>query len=232
MKDEHELQTYFINRIANFLTAHGRQVIGWDEVLEGGVPNDIIVMSWRGEEGAIEAVNQNHYAIMTPSGNLYLNFFQGVPDSEPTAIGGFLPLSRVYNYDPIPSEIPADKVDYILGVQGNLWTEYIATTELAEYMLFPRASAVAEIAWTQKSTQNYEDFLNRLAVHFERLDALKVNYSKSHFAITAVTQWNSVLQKPQVVLTTDCKDSEIRYTLDGKEPTLKSLKYVAPIVSR
>lgn len=230
LKDEHELQTYFINRIASFLYAHGKQVIGWDEVLEGGAPNDIIVMSWRGEEGAITAVNQNHYAIMTPNGFMYLDHYQGVPESEPTAIGGFLPLNRVYSYDPIPKEIPVDKHHFILGVQGNLWTEYIPTSSHAEYMAYPRACAIAEIAWSPQNNRDYDDFLSRLSLHFERLDGLKVNYAKSHFAVKAVTQWGKTTQKPEILLTTDCKDCEIRYTIDGKEPNIKSIKYLNPII--
>lgn len=230
LKDEHELQTYFVNRIAGFLYNHGKQVIGWDEVLEGGAPNDIIVMSWRGEEGAISAVNQNHYAIMTPNGFMYLDYYQGVPESEPTAIGGFLTLNRVYSYDPIPKEIPIEKQHLIMGLQGNLWTEYIPTSKHAEYMAYPRACAIAEIGWSPVERKDYNDFLSRLSIHFDRLDALNVNYAKSHFAVKAVTVWGQTSQKPEVQLTTDCKDCEIRYTIDGKEPTNKSQNYVNPII--
>lgn len=230
LKDEKELQTYFINRIARFIESKGRHVIGWDEVLEGGIPQGVIIMSWRGEDGAIQAVNQNHYAIMTPNGNMYLDYYQGVPESEPVAIGGFLPLSRVYEYDPIPKAIPEQKAHYILGLQGNLWTEYIATPEHAEYMLFPRAAAVAEIGWSPKEHKNYQDFLNRLTVHFSRLDQLNVNYSKSHYAIKAATQWSEKDKKTQIELTSECKDCEIRYTLNGSTPTMKSDMYVNPVL--
>lgn len=230
LKDENELQTYFVNRMSRFIETHGKKVIGWDEVLEGGIPEDVIIMSWRGEEGAIHAVNAHHFAIMTPNSNMYLDYYQGVPESEPVAIGGFLPLNRVYDYNPIPATIPAQLEKYILGVQGNLWTEYIATPEQAEYMAYPRAIAVAEVAWSPQKSKNYVDFLERLAFHFKRLDYLKVNYSKSHYSIKAATGWLYDLEKPQITLTTECKDCEIRYTLNGENPTLNSPKYNGPII--
>lgn len=230
LQDEHELQSYFVNRMARFLQGHGKQVIGWDEVIEGGFPNEIIVMSWRGEEGAIQAVKQNHYTILTPNGNLYLDYYQGVPETEPVAIGGFLPLKKVYDYNPLPVQIPVEKQNYILGVQGNLWTEYIATSEHAEYMAYPRACAVAEVGWSPGEVKDYDNFIDRLSIHFERLNELNVNYAKSHFAVKAMTQWNAQLQKPEVSLATDCRDCEIRYTVDGKEPNLNSKRYTEPIV--
>ena len=230
LKDEKELQTYFVNRISRFIESKGRHVIGWDEVLEGGIPQDVIIMSWRGEDGAIQAVNQNHFAIMTPNGNMYLDYYQGVPESEPIAIGGFLPLSRVYEYDPIPKVISEQKAHFILGVQGNLWTEYIATPEHVEYMIFPRAAAVAEIGWSPKENKNYQNFLHRLTTHFKRLDQLNVNYSKSHYAIKASTQWSTNAKKPQIELTSECKDCEIRYTLNGTTPTMKSELYLSPLL--
>lgn len=230
LKDENELQTYFMNRMASFLERNGHQAIGWDEVLEGGIPDGVIIMSWRGEEGAIQAANANHYAIMSPSGSLYLDYYQGVPESEPVSIGGFLPLSRVYEYDPIPNSLPENKTHFILGLQGNLWTEYIKTTDHVEYMAYPRAAAVAEIAWSPKSLKNYPDFLTRLTTHFSRLDQLNVNYSKSHYAIKAMTGWSQKLQKPQFALATECKDCLIRYTTNGKEPNQQSPTYTSPIV--
>ena len=187
-------------------------------------------MSWRGEDGAIQAVNQNHYAIMTPNGNMYLDYYQGVPESEPVAIGGFLPLSRVYEYDPIPAAIPEQKSHFILGLQGNLWTEYIATPEHAEYMLFPRAAAIAEIGWSSKEQKEYQDFSNRLATHFARLEYLDVHYSKSQYAIKAVTEWSKNANQPQIKLTTECKECEVRYTINGSNPDLKSDLYIEPII--
>lgn len=230
LKDENELQTYFMNRMSRFLERNGRQAIGWDEVLEGGIPDGVIIMSWRGEEGAIQAANANHYSILSPSGSLYLDYYQGVPETEPVAIGGFLPLNRVYEYDPIPNTLAENKAHFILGLQGNLWTEYIKTTDQVEYMVYPRAAAVAEIAWSPKSHKNYIDFLTRLTTHFSRLDHLKVNYSKSHYAIKAMTGWSKELQKPQFSLATECKDCIIRFTTNGKEPNQQSPTYTSPIV--
>jgi hexosaminidase len=230
LKDENELQTYFVNRMSRFIESHGRKVIGWDEVLEGGIPEDVIIMSWRGEEGAIHAVNAHHYAIMTPNSNMYFDYYQGVPESEPVAIGGFLPLNRVYDYNPIPASIPENLQKYILGVQGNLWTEYISTPEQAEYMAYPRVVALSEIAWSQNNAKNYSDFLKRLSFHFVRLDHLNVNYSKSHYSIKAVTGWLYDLNKPQIALSSECKDCDIRYTLNGDEPSMSSSKYNGPII--
>lgn len=230
LKDEHELQTYFMNRMARFLERNGRQAIGWDEVLEGGIPDGVIIMSWRGEEGAVQAAQANHYAIMSPSGSLYLDYYQGVPETEPVAIGGFLPLNRVYEYEPIPATLPENRSHFILGLQGNLWTEYIKTTDHVEYMAYPRAAAVAEIAWSPKSHKNYPDFLSRLITHFSRLDQLNVNYSKSHFGIKAVTGWSDQTQKPQFALATECKNCMIKYSTNGKEPTLQSETYSNPII--
>ena len=230
LKDEHELQSYFTNRITKYLISKGKQVIGWDEVLEGGVPDDVIVMSWQGEKGGLDAAKANHYAIMTPSGFLYLNYYQGKPEDEPVAIGGFATLSKVYHYEPVPKELPQDKAHFIMGLQGCLWTEYISDPKLVEYMVYPRLSAVAETGWTPKEQKDYTDFENRLTTQFLRYDAMGVNYSKSHYNIRAKTSWNMTADKPQVALETDCKDCEIRYTTNGSVPNVKSNLYTSPIL--
>ena len=176
LKDEHELQSYFIKRIEKFLNAHGREIIGWDEILEGGLAPGATVMSWRGIKGGIEAAKQNHDVIMTPSSHCYFDQYQGPEDSEPLAIGGFVPLEKVYSYEPTPKELNEQEAKHILGAQGNVWTEYIATPDYAEYMVYPRACALAEVGWSPKVKRNYSDFLNRLKPNLARLKILGVNY--------------------------------------------------------
>ncbi len=176
LKDEHELQSYFIRRIEKFLNAHGRDIIGWDEILEGGLAPNATVMSWRGIKGGIAAAKQHHDVIMTPVNYCYFDYYQGDREKEPLAIGGFLPLEKVYSYDPLPEELTPEERKYILGTQGNVWTEYIGTPDYAEYMVYPRACALAEVAWTPPQEKNYEDFLKRLEGNLLHLKALGVNY--------------------------------------------------------
>ncbi len=178
LKDEHELQSYFISRMETYLNSKGRQIIGWDEILEGGLAPNATVMSWRGIKGAIEAAKQKHDVILTPGSHCYFDHYQADPKTEPLAIGGFLPLEKVYSFNPIPEALNEDEVKYVLGAQGNVWTEYMKTSEDVEYMAFPRAMALAEVVWSQDDKQNYEDFLVRLTELKKRLDVLGVNYSK------------------------------------------------------
>jgi hexosaminidase len=178
-KNTHELQSYFIQRIEKYINSKDRQIIGWDEILEGGLAPNATVMSWRGEEGGIAAAKQGHDVIMTPTGWCYFDYYQDTTsENEPLAIGGYLPVSKVYSYEPLPAVLTADEAKHILGVQANLWTEYIPTPEHVEYMMYPRACAMAEVAWTTKENRNYEDFLTRLNTHFKQLDAWDVHYAK------------------------------------------------------
>ena len=158
LKDEKELQSYLIHRIEKFLNAHGRKLLGWDEILEGGLAPNATVMSWRGTEGGIEAVKSGHQAIMAPGQYCYLDGYQDAPHTQPEAIGGYLPLSKVYGYDPVPQELNPQEQQLIIGVQGNLWTEYIPTEEHVEYMLYPRALAIAETGWTQPENKSWKRF--------------------------------------------------------------------------
>jgi hexosaminidase len=180
LKDEHELQSYFVTRIEKFLNAHGRQIIGWDEILEGGLAPKATVMSWRGEAGGIEAAKMHHEVIMTPGGTNYFDHYQANPKTEPVAIGGFTTVEDVYQYEPIPKELTPNEAHYVLGAQGNLWTEYIHSGEKAEYMAYPRAVALAEVLWTPKESKNWLEFRARLQFHFERLDILGVHYAKHY----------------------------------------------------
>lgn len=158
LKDEKGLQSYLVHRIEKFLNAHGRKLLGWDEILEGGLAPNATVMSWRGTEGGIEAVKSGHQAIMTPGQYCYLDGYQDAPHTQPEAIGGYLPLSKVYGYDPVPQELTQQEQQLIIGVQGNLWAEYVPTEEHAEYMLYPRALAIAETGWTQPENKSWKRF--------------------------------------------------------------------------
>ena len=176
LEDEHELQSYFIKRIEKFVESKGKRIIGWDEILEGGLAPNATVMSWRGEAGGIEAAKQNHDVIMTPNSYVYLDYYQADPKTQPLAIGGFLPLWKVYSYNPMPVSLTPTEAKHILGVQGNIWTEYILDTNQAEYMAFPRGAAVAEIGWSPQLKRNYPDFKQRMVQQFKRYDGIGWNY--------------------------------------------------------
>jgi hexosaminidase len=177
LKDEYELQSYFIKRIEEFINSKGRKLIGWDEILEGGLAPNATVMSWRGIQGGIEAARQGHDVVMTPTTHCYLDYYQSEnTDLEPLAIGGYLPLDTVYNYEPVPVQLSAAEVKHILGAQGNVWTEFISTSEYLEYMLLPRLTAIAELTWTPKELKNPDDFKKRLERQIERYKLMGWNY--------------------------------------------------------
>ena len=178
LADEHELQSYFIRRIEEFLIAHDRKLIGWDEILEGGLAPEATVMSWRGTEGGIAAAKEHHDVIMTPTSHCYLDYYQGDRETEPLAIGGYLSLDTVYSYEPVPEGLTEEEAKFILGTQGNVWTEYMETPEHVEYMVYPRACALAEIGWTPKRNKNFENFLDRMEGHYKRLQTMNVNIRK------------------------------------------------------
>lgn len=175
LADEHELQSYFITRIEKFLNRHGRRIIGWDEILEGGLAPNATVMSWRGEAGGIAAARQGHNVVMTPGSHLYLDHYQADPDHEPLAFGGFTPLQKTYSYEPVPDTLTEAQARYILGAQGNVWTEYIQSGNKVEYMAYPRASALAEVVWSPKIKRDWDRFWQKLQLHFQRLEILEVN---------------------------------------------------------
>lgn len=226
LKDEHELQSYFIRRMEKFLNSKGKRIIGWDEILEGGLAPNATVMSWRGEKGGIEAAKQKHDVIMTPTDYLYLDYGQGDPKNEPVHIGGYVPLKKVYNYNPTPAELTKEEQKYILGAQGNVWTEYLKTPEAVEYMVFPRMLALSEVVWTPNDKKNYEDFLSRLSSHFPRLDKQSVNYRipEPNGLADIVTSDNEV----KVSLSSVYPNGRIFYTLDGSIPDEKSEVYKKP----
>ncbi len=227
LKDEHELQSYFIHRIEKFLNSKGRQIIGWDEILEGGLAPNAAVMSWRGTEGGIIAAKDKHYVVMTPGSHVYFDHYQGEPKNEPIAIGGYTTLEKVYSFNPIPDELTADEAKYILGAQANVWTEYIPTTQQVEYMIMPRMAALSEVLWGTSNPKNYKEFEKRIIQHFDFYEKKGIHYSKSVFEVTSAVHPNDKgvafeLKSPNPV--------GIRYTIDGSEPVLNSFSYTKPIV--
>lgn len=228
LKDAHELQSWFIRRIERFLNANGRRLIGWDEILEGGLAPNATVMSWRGTAGGIEAARQGHDVVMTPTSHLYLDFYQGDPRYEPLAIGGLLPLERVYAFEPVPAELSAAQVGHVLGAQGNVWTEYLKTPEAVEYMAWPRALALAEVNWSAPEHRDWDSFWARLPHALRALDALDV-----HYRLPDVDGLDgdrlTLAERVEVRLRTAIPDAVIRYTLDGTDPSAESARYAGPI---
>ncbi|CAL1516908.1 family 20 glycosylhydrolase [Chitinophaga sp. MM2321] len=228
LKDAHALQSYFIHRMEKYLNSKGRQIIGWDEILEGGLAPNATVMSWRGIDGGIAAAKQKHDVIMTPGNFCYFDHYQSQGHNEPLAIGGFTPVSKVYAYEPIPSELNKDEAKYIKGAQANVWTEYINNTDYLEYMVYPRASALAEVLWSPADKRNYDNFLDRLKVHVKRLDLKKVNYAKHVFEVTAKVADNG---KGGVEVKLDSKldGGKIFYTTDSTAPAPNGTPYTTPV---
>ncbi len=180
LADEHELQSYFVTRIERYLNSHGRQIIGWDEILEGGLAPRATVMSWRGEQGGIAAAKMNHDVIMTPNDTNYFDHYQAENDTEPIAICCLTTLEDVYAYEPVPAELSEEEAKYVLGAQGNVWTEYMHTGAKVEYMAFPRVIGLSEVLWTPKSDKEWNDFLIRLQPQFSRMDYLNVNAAQHY----------------------------------------------------
>ena len=183
LKDEHGLQSYFIARMEKYINSKGKQIIGWDEILEGGLAPNATVMSWRGTSGAVQAAKEGHDVILTPGSHCYFDHYQSENENEPLAIGGFLPLEKVYHFNPIPEELTDKEATYVLGAQGNVWTEYMQTEKQVEYMAFPRAVALSEVLWSSPEYKNYQDFIHRLEQYQKRLDQLEVNYANHIYSV-------------------------------------------------
>lgn len=222
---EERLQSFIINHIEKFLNNHGRQIIGWDEILEGGLAPNATVMSWRGEGGGIEAAKQKHDVIMTPNTYLYFDYYQtNDVENEPLAIGGYLPVERVYSYEPMPKMLTPEEQKYIKGVQANLWTEYVPTFSHAQYMVLPRWAAVCEVQWSAPEKKNYDDFLSRLPRLIKWYDAETYNYAKHVFDVQAEFDPNPAEGTMDITLST-VDNAPVYYTLDGTEPTTASSVY-------
>ena len=227
LKDEHEVQSYFIRRIEKFINSKGKRLIGWDEILEGGLAPNATVMSWRGEKGGIEAAKHGNDVIMTPTDTMYFDYGQGDPKFEPLHIGGYLPLKTVYSYNPQPKELNDEEKKHILGAQGNVWTEYMKTPDKVEYMALPRMLALSEVVWSPLEQKDYDDFLKRLSFNFPRLDKQNVNYRiPEPLGLQNALVTDS--DKARVELKILTPGSRIFYTLDGSEPTTASTEYKQP----
>ncbi|WP_017259414.1 glycoside hydrolase family 20 protein [Pedobacter arcticus] len=228
LKNENELQSYFITRIEKYLISKNKKMIGWDEILEGGLAPEATVMSWRGEGGGIQAAKMKHDVVMTPGNPVYFDHYQAGPEGEPLAIGGFNTLKRVYDYEPIPHELNAEEQKFVLGAQANLWTEYITTKENVEYMVLPRMLALAEVVWTPKENKDWLDFNQRLKYHFRGFEQKGYHYSPGNFTvhITPISKEGKLL----ISLSTEIVNGEIYYTLDGTDPDTQSTRYTEPIL--
>lgn len=225
LKNPHELQSYFIKRIEKFLHSKGKRLIGWDEIIEGGLPQNAIIMNWRGLSVAQKAIEQGHQIILTS--DCYIDQYQGLPDAEPLAIGGYLPLSKLYSYSLEREQLTPEQNQQILGSQANLWAEYIPDEKHSEYMIFPRLLALSEIVWSPAETKNWEDFSHRVNLLFPRLEKMGINYAKSVYQVTpefVQTDDNSL----ELTLRTELPNAEIRYVLNG-EDWAKAKTYSAPI---
>lgn len=227
---EERLQSYIITHASNYLKSLGRNTIGWDEILEGGLADGATVMSWRGESGGIAAAKQHHDVVMTPNSYLYFDYYQSLDKAnEPLAIGGYLPLETVYSYEPMPKELTADEARHIIGVQANIWTEYMPTFKQMQYMALPRIAALSEVQWSQPALKDYTSFTNRLTEFTHLYDRLGYNYAKHLYNVAihvdSDNKWREIL-----IHMTTAGNAEIRYTLDGTEPTANSALYTGAIV--
>ena len=225
---EHYLQSYVTDRIGKFLAQHGRRIIGWDEILEGRAPSDAVVMSWRGSEGGIAAAKLGHDVIMTPNSHFYFDYYQSLDtDAEPFGIGGYIPMEQVYSYDPAFPELTPEQQKHILGVQANLWTEYVLSDEHLEYMLLPRLAALSEVQWCLPETKDWNRFIGSFRMD-EIYSQMGYEFAKHIFGVTASYAVDP--EKGGVVMTlTTQGGAPIRYTLDGSDPTASSPLYKAPV---
>ena len=224
-----ELQSYFIRRMERFLSSKGRTLLGWDEILEGGLAPGATVMSWRGVKGGLEASEAGHDVVMTPNSHCYFDYYQGDQDAEPLAWGGNLPLSKVYQFDPVVEGMSEEQAKHVLGGQAKLWTEYVPTKAQAEYMTYPRLAALAEAVWSSKDNRNWDDFSNRVSSLFQRYGIMGVNYAKSAYQVTTETSVNTENGVISIALKSEFPQADIRFSLDGSDITSASKKYSAPV---
>ncbi len=221
------VEAYFINTIEKYLISKGKKMIGWDEILDGGVSSNASIMSWRGTEGGIAAAKHSNYAVMTPGDYCYFDHCQSKNSMEPLCIGGFLPLEKVYSYEPVASELNSEQANYILGAQANVWTEYLSTNDQIEYMIFPRMLALSEVVWSQKAKKDWWDFVGRIQKQFELMEFRKINYRVPEPEI----QLRPLEENKFTLGISSLKqNSDFYYTIDGSVPTSASTKYSESIV--
>lgn len=230
LADVDELQSYFIKRMERFISSHDRILIGWDEILEGGLAPGAAVMSWRGVQGGWEASEQGHDVVMTPGSHVYFDHYQGDPDSEPVAFGGYTTLSKVYEFDPVVDSMSVEQRKHVLGGQANLWSEFVPNNEHSEYMMFPRLVALSEVLWSTEEELSWKGFSEKLKENIlPRFDAMDINYARSAFAVTAETEVDLESKNLSVSLENEFPESEIRYTLSDEALNKTSEIYSEPI---
>ena len=229
LKDEKELQSYFIRRIEKFLNSHNRKLVGWDEILEGGLAPEATVMSWRGMAGGIEAAEMGHDVVMTPGSYCYFDHYQANPATEPKAWGGFTTLKKVYSFNPVPQKLDKSKSRHILGAQGNVWTEYMKTPEKVEYMILPRMTALSEVLWSAPESRDWEDFSKRMERMYKRFEQMEVNYSEGSFQVSMRAGFDPVTKKVVLELSSEQANPVIYFTMDGSDPDENSEVYKEPV---
>ena len=232
LKNAHELQSYFVKRMEKYINSKGKKIIGWDEILEGGLAPEATVMSWRGTKGGTDAAEQGHDVIMTPESHCYFNFYQGPQNEEPIAFDGYTPLSKVYEFDPVVETMTPEQAKHVLGGQANLWAEHLPNNKESEYMIFPRLGALAEVLWSPKEKRNWNDFTTRLPSLLERYDYLGINYAKSAYLVTASSTANMAQKQINVTLKNEFPNPDIRYVLGDKNIDHHATKYLSPIAVR
>lgn len=226
IKDEHGLQSYFVQRIEKYLNAKGKTIIGWDEILEGGLAPNAIVMSWRGEKGGIEAARQKHQVIMTPGSHVYFDHSQSAQEDSVT-FGGFTPLEKVYAYEPIPKELTQEQARYVLGAQANVWSEYIRHPSKVEYQVFPRMSALSEVLWSPRTSRNWKGFEQRMATQYRRYQQWGAHYSNAYFELKTALQPAPGNKGVLLALATKDKAATIQYGIEGVH---FAKNYAAPVL--
>lgn len=224
-----ELQSYFVKRIEKYLNAKGKKLIGWDEILQGGVAPGATIMSWQGYEGGIDAARQGHEVVMCPVSHCYFDYYQADPEFQPKANGGLTSLKKVYSFSPVPIDLSGEERKMILGGQGNLWTEYISTTSYAEYMALPRMTALAEVLWSPAGARDWNDFQSRLQTQFARFRMMKADYCPGSGKVEAIPIMNFDNKPYSIELETEIQGASIFYTLNGNEPDKNSFKYLNPL---
>ncbi len=231
LADTHELQSYMIKRIERYLKSKGRKLIGWDEILMGGLAPEATVMSWRGESGGIKAAEAGHDVVMTPNSHLYLDYYQTYGKQQPRAIGGFVTLQKVYSYDPVPKQLSQEKAHHVMGVQANLWTEYVKTSDDVSRMLFPRLLALSEVAWSPLEKRNYKNFRQRATFHTNRLRERGIK-AYELTGIDTDIKLDTVKQEISLSLEAERSPVKIHYTTDGTSPSIESPIYTQPLTTQ